>query len=149
MNGPDTLARRDLSGGHTRESLADLLRAHRIAPTHPRIEIAYALFASDRHRSADQILAAVNARHAQSSIATVYNTLKLFVGKKLVRELIVDRTRVFYERNTDPHHHFYDVESGELTNIPADCVRIEGLPPLPQDTVAERIEIIVRTRRAG
>ena len=149
MNGPDTLVRRNALDSPTREWLVDLLRAHRIAPTHQRIEIAYALFASDRHRSADQILAAVNARHAESSIATVYNTLKLFVEKRLVRELIVDRTRVFYERNTEPHHHFYDVESGELTNIPAESVRIEGLPPLPLDTVAERIEIIVRTRRAA
>jgi Fur family iron response transcriptional regulator len=130
----------------TRETVADLLRRHDITPTHQRIEIAYALFERQAHLSADQILAAVNARHAETSKATVYNTLRLFLEKKLVRELVVDPARVFYDPNTTPHHHFYDVVTGELTDIPADAVRIENLPPLPAGTVADGIDVIIRTR---
>ena len=87
--------------GITREALADLLRSHGIAPTHQRIEIAHVLFERKQHLSAEQILAAVNARHAETSKATVYNTLRLFLEKNLVRELVVDPTRVFYDPNTD------------------------------------------------
>jgi Fur family iron response transcriptional regulator len=90
----------------------------------------------------------VNARHAETSKATVYNTLKLFLERGLIRELIVDPDRVFYDPNTTPHHHFYDVVTGELTDIPAEGVRVEGLPPLPPGTVAEGVEVIVRTRPA-
>jgi Fur family iron response transcriptional regulator len=133
----------------TREALAERLRRHRITPTHQRIEIALALFERGAHLSADQILAAVNARHAETSKATVYNTLKLFLERGLIRELIVDPERVFYDPNTEPHHHFYDVVTGELTDIPAAGVTIAGLPPLPSGTVAEGIDVIVRTRPAS
>ena len=131
---------------HNRESVAQLLRKHGINPTHQRIEIGYALFENPRHTSADEILAAVNARYNEVSKATVYNTLKLFVEKGMVRELIVDPSKVFYDSNASTHHHFYDVATGELTDIPAAGVRIEGLPPLPPGTVTEGIDIIVRTR---
>jgi len=134
---------------YTRESVAELLRAHGITPTHQRIEIAFVLFEKREHLSADQILALVNTRHAESSKATVYNTLKLFLEKGLVRELIVDPTKVVYDPNTSPHHHFYDVDSGELTDIPADSVRVEGLPSLPPGVVAEGVDVIVRTRRTS
>jgi Fur family iron response transcriptional regulator len=130
----------------TREALAEHLRRHRITPTHQRIEIAYALFERGAHLSADEILGLVNARHAETSKATVYNTLKLFLERGLVRELIVDPDRVFYDPNTAPHHHFYDVVTGALTDIPAEGVRVEGLPPLPPGTVAEGVDVIVRTR---
>ncbi len=134
---------------HSRESVAQLLRGHGINPTHQRIEIGYALFENPRHPSADEILAIVNARHAETSRATVYNTLKLFVDRGMVRELIVDPTKVFYDPNTSVHHHFYDIATGELIDIPAAGVYIEGLPALPPGKVTEGIDIIVRTRPAG
>ena len=130
----------------TRERAAQMLRAHGVTPTHQRIEIALVLFEKRWHPSADQILAAVNVRFAESSKATVYNTLKLFLEKGLVRELIVDPNKVFYDSNTSTHHHFYDVVSGEITDIAAEGVRIDGLPPLPPGVVADGIDIIVRTR---
>src|SRR6266481_8938144 len=129
-----------------RENIAQLLRRHGITPTHQRMEIAHVLFARREHLSADQILSLVNSRYAETSKATVYNTLKLFVEKKLIRELIVDPAKVVYDPNTEPHHHLYDVVSGRLTDIPAKDVRVVGLPPLPAGTVAEGVDIIVRTR---
>jgi len=130
----------------TRESVAQMLRVHGITPTHQRIEIALVLFEKRWHPSAEQILAAVNVRYAESSKATVYNTLKLFLDKGLVRELIVDPNKVFYDSNTSVHHHFYDVCSGEITDIPAEGVRIDGLPALPPGMVTAGVDIIVRTR---
>src|SRR6185295_7523306 len=130
----------------TREGAAQLLRTHGITPTHQRVEIARVLFERMEHLSADQILALVNARFAETSKATVYNTLKLFLEKKLVRELVVDPAKVFYDPNTEPHHHIYDVVTGRLTDIPADNIRIVGLPPLPPGTVADGVDIIIRTR---
>jgi Fur family iron response transcriptional regulator len=135
--------------GITNEALGDLLRGHGIAPTHQRIEIARVLFERPQHLSAEQILAAVNALHAETSKATVYNTLRLFLERKLVRELVIDPTRVFYDSNTTPHHHFYDVVTGRLTDIPAAAVRIEDLPPLPPGTVADGVDVIIRTRPAA
>jgi Fur family iron response transcriptional regulator len=130
----------------TRENISERLRAHGITPTHQRIEIALVLLEKRWHPSADQILAAVNVRYAETSKATVYNTLKLFLEKGLVRELIVDPSKIFYDSNTGVHHHFYDVSSGDITDIPAEGVHLDGLPPLPAGMITEGIDIIVRTR---
>jgi Fur family iron response transcriptional regulator len=131
-----------------RESVAERLRAHGITPTHQRTQIANVLFERCEHLTADRILGLVNARYAESSKATVYNTLKLFVEKKLIRELIVDSTCVMYDPNIEPHHHFYDVETGRLTDIPEDQVRLTGMPALPPGTIADGVDIIIRTRPA-
>ena len=136
------------SAHYNRDNMADVLRAHGINPTHQRIEIAHALFSRREHLSADQILAIVNGRHAETSKATVYNTLNLFLGKKLIREVIVDPSKVFYDPNTVPHHHFYNIDTGELTDIDAGPISISGLPELPDGMVTEGVDIIVRVRSA-
>jgi Fur family iron response transcriptional regulator len=131
-----------------RENVADKLRAHGINPTHQRIEIANALFSRQEHLSADQIMTIVNERHSETSKATVYNTLNLFLEKKLIREVIVDPTKVFYDPNTEPHYHIYDVQTGRLTDIDASDVRVSGLPNLPSGMVTEGMDIILRVRSA-
>ncbi len=133
----------------SRDQVVEALRAHGITPTHQRIEIALALFGRMEHLSADQVMAAVNGRHTETSKATVYNTLKLFVEKRLVREVIVDPSKVFYDPNTGPHHHFYDVETGEITDIDARLFDLAGLPSLPPGKRADGLDIIIRIRDAS
>ena len=135
-----------MTAHYKRDNLGDVLRRHGITPTHQRIEIAYALFSRGEHLSADQILAVVNDRHSETSKATVYNTLNLFLEKNLIREVIVDPNKVFYDPNTTPHHHFYNIDSGELTDIDASRITIAGLPQLPEGMVTEGVDIIVRIR---
>ena len=131
---------------YTRDNLVEKLRAHEINPTHQRIEIAFALFSRHEHLSADQVMAIVNERHSETSKATVYNTLNLFLEKKLIREVIVDPNKVFYDPNTEPHYHMYDLQSGRLTDIDAADVRVTGLPSLPSGMVTEGMDIIIRVR---
>jgi Fur family iron response transcriptional regulator len=131
---------------HSRESVVGLLRDHDINPTHQRIEIAHALFSRCEHLSADQILAIVNDRHSETSKATVYNTLNLFLEKGLVREVIVDPHKVFYDPNTEPHHHFYNLDTGQLTDIDASAMSLTGMPPLPSGMVTAGVDVIVRIR---
>ncbi len=132
-----------------RDNLAEVLRSRGITPTHQRIEIAHAIFSRREHLSADRILALVNDRASETSKATVYNTLNLFLEKKLVREVIVDPSKVFYDPNTEPHYHFYNVDTGELTDIDAREIKVTGLPALPQGMSAEGVDIIVRVRSSG
>ena len=134
---------------YRREAIGEMLREHGITPTHQRMEIAHALFQRREHLSADQILSMVNSRHAETSKATVYNTLRLFLEKKLIRELIVDPARIVYDPNTTLHHHLYDVVTGQLTDIPAGDIKVLGLPPLPPGVETEGVDIIVRTRPRG
>ena len=126
-----------------------LLEAHRIQPTQQRVEIARVLFARRRHLSADDVLTLVNEEEPRVSKATVYNTLGLFAAKGLIREVIVDPNRVFYDPNTEPHHHFYNVDTGTLMDIDADQFEVGCLPQPPQGMVTEGVDIIVRVRNAA
>lgn len=129
--------------------MAQKLRASGITPTRPRVQIAQVLFERCEHISADQLLTAVNARSGRVSKATVYNTLNLFARKKLVREVLVDPQRVFYDPNTTPHHHFYNVDTGEISDIEADHVAIAQMPALPQGMVSDGVDVVVRIRAAN
>jgi Fur family transcriptional regulator, iron response regulator len=130
----------------TKAEIVSLLEAHEIIPTQQRIEIAQVLFSRPQHVSAEQVLALVNRDRSVASKATIYNTLGLFATKGLIRQLIVDPTRVFYDPNTGDHHHFYNVETGALTDIEADALVLGELPRLPEGTVADGIDVIIRLR---
>lgn len=130
----------------SQQQIIELLTRHDIQPTLQRLEIAQALFARDMHLSADDVLKLVNQDSPRVSKATVYNTLGLFAEKGLIREVIVDPSRVFYDPNTIDHHHFYNVDTGELLDIDADQLALMNLPTPPAGTVADGVEVIIRIR---
>lgn len=123
-----------------------MLHAHGIKPTHQRIQIAGVLFSRPQHLSADQILEEVNAHQGYVSKATVYNTLGLFTRKGMIREVIIDPAKVFYDSTTHPHHHIYNVDTGTLTDLDQDAINIKGLPIPPDGTVIDGIDVVVRVR---
>ncbi len=132
----------------TRSEIINRLHGLGINPTRQRVSIAALMLAEHQHLSADQVLARVREQGGHVSKATVYNTLSLFAAKGLLREVIVDPTRVFYDSNTTDHHHIYNVDTGALSDIPAERFDIPELPNLPPDTVAEGVDVIVRVRNA-
>jgi len=135
--------------GRQPDDIAGLLKSHGVMPTQQRMQIARVLFSCDQHASADQILQRVNEGSSHVSKATVYNTLGLFVRKGLVREVIVDPTRVFYDSNTSQHHHFYNVDTGELIDIHPDSLAVDSIASPPEGTVADGVDVIIRIRNAS
>jgi len=125
------------------------LQAYDILPTQQRLQIAQVLLARDQHLSADQVLELVNAGGTAVSKATVYNTLGLFAEKGILREVNVDPSRVFYDTNNSSHHHFYNVDTGELSDIDPGQVPVDQLPDAPQGTVVDGVEVIIRVRKTG
>jgi len=123
-----------------------ILRDHDVLPTSQRLEVAEALLNRPQHLSADQIIDKLHRSGSSVSKATVYNTLKLFSETGLVKEINVDATRRFYDSTTHAHHHFYHVDTGELTDIPADKIRILDLPKLPPGTEQDGVEVLIRVR---
>ncbi len=129
-----------------RKDVLEKLKQHGVMPTSQRIEVATILLARPQHLSADQIIDKLKGRGSRVSKATVYNTVKLFSEQGIVKELSVDSSRKFYDSTTDPHHHFFHVESGKLSDIPASQVSISGLPPLPKGTEQESVEVLIKVR---
>jgi Fur family transcriptional regulator, iron response regulator len=130
----------------SRPDIAARLKKHGVLPTPQRLEIAEVLLDRPQHLSADQLLERLRAGGSRVSKATVYNTLNLFAECGLVRELTVDPSRKFYDSATYAHHHFFHVETGLLSDIPADQIEVRGLPPLPQGTEQEGVEVLIRIR---
>ena len=127
------------------ETLAGRLKEKEINPTSQRIEILRLLLERCEHLSADQVFSLVNTPgEDRVSKATVYNTLGLFAAKGLVREVIADPARVFYDPNVEPHHHIYNVTDGTLIDVADDSIQYSGLPGIPEGTRLEGVDIIVR-----
>jgi Fur family iron response transcriptional regulator len=132
-----------------RERAVRVLASRNITPTPQRIEIARILLAKPQHLSAEQVLCALKQGELTVSKATVYNTLGLFAEEGLVREVIVDPSKVFYDSNCTDHHHFYDIDSCTLTDIDAREIDIDGLPDVPEGKMVDRVDVIVRVRSRG
>ena len=113
-----------------KRQVADLLKEKGINPTAQRVEIAHLLYQKPQHLSADEILSLLNAEYERVSQATVYNTLKLFVERKVVRELIFSSDRIYYDSNTIPHHHFVDIDTGRIFDIPLCIIPVPELDRL-------------------
>ncbi len=130
----------------SRLDILSLLKDHDVMPTPQRMEVAEVLLDRAQHLSADQIMDRLRDVGSQVSKATVYNTLKLFSEKSLVKEVNVDPSRKFYDSTTHAHHHFYHVDTGHLSDISADQVSIMSLPDLPEGTEQESVEVLIRVR---
>jgi len=128
------------------EEAARRLREYDILPTQQRLQIAQLLLVRDQHLSADQVLELVNETGNRVSKATVYNTLGLFAHKGILREVNVDPSRVFYDTNNSRHHHFYNIDTGELSDIDPSKIPVDQLPDAPEGSVIDGVEVIIRVR---
>ena len=126
-----------------------LLRRHGIVPTAQRVRIAALLLMRHRHVTADGLRAQLALRGQAVAKATVYNTLNLFTHRGLLRQVVVAPGKVFFDSNTFAHHHFYNEDTDTLEDFDSGGVAIRGLPPSPQGTVVERVDVVVRVRGAA
>jgi Fur family iron response transcriptional regulator len=97
----------------SRSDILALFEKFGIFSTPQRMEVAEILLEKPQHMSADQIIERLRAAGSSVSKATVYNTLNLFGERGIVREVMVDPVRKFYDSTTHPHHHFYNADTGE------------------------------------
>jgi Fur family iron response transcriptional regulator len=118
-----------------------------LRPTRQRLALAKILFENgDRHTTAEMLHTEAQAAHIRVSLATVYNTLHQFTNAGLLREIVVDASRSYFDTNTSPHQHFFFEESGELEDIREELVTPSNLPPPPEGTTIDRIDVVVRVK---
>ncbi len=125
---------------------SESLRAHGIYPTAQRLTIANKLLSRHQHLTAEQVYESIRSEKIKVSQATVYNTLGLFVKKGLLNEIFVDSSKTFYDTNTRPHQHFYNVDNGQLIDIKKHPVPTFIQEELPSDTLIDSVDIIVRIK---
>ena len=123
----------------------DRLRAVALRPTRQRLALARLLFDNgDRHISAEQLHTEAMGANIRVSLATVYNTLHQFTDAGLLREIVVDSGRSYFDTNTSDHHHFFFEKSGRLCDIPGESIAVSRLPSAPAGHTISRVDDIVR-----
>ena len=101
-------------------------RKHKVQPTPQRIAVTEAILRANTHASADELWKYVNESCPTISRATIYNTLNLFVDKKILKTQIIAEGKVVYDTSLKPHHHFIDEETGEIHDIPWASLKVSG-----------------------
>jgi Fur family iron response transcriptional regulator len=125
----------------------DWLKSAGLRPTRQRLGLGRLLFdGGNRHITAEQLHVEATEAGLRVSLATVYNTLNQFTAAGLLREVVVESGRSYFDTNTSNHHHFFFERTGELQDIPGDQVRVANLPEAPAGTEVARVDVIVRVR---
>ncbi len=126
------------------------LRGVGLRPTRQRLALARLPFeGGDRHVSAEVLHGEAMAANIRVSLATVYNTLHQFTEAALLREVVVDSQRTYFDPNTTEHHHFFDESTGELQDIAGNDIVLQGLPAAPAGAEIARIDVVIRVRSAS
>lgn len=128
------------------ESL-ERLRGAGLRPTRQRLALAKLLFdGENRHVTAEALHGEAIAAGIRVSLATIYNSLNQFTQAGLLREVVVEPGRSYFDTNTDDHHHFFFEETGALKDIPSESVTVTSLPEAPEGTAVDRVDVIVRLK---
>ncbi len=134
-----------MAGKRPYSGLIDRLKAAGLRPTRQRLALAKLLFhKGDRHVTAEQLHGEARAGQVRVSLATVYNSLHQFTEVGLLREVVVEPGRSYFDTNVDDHHHFFFEDSGQLEDIPGTQLSLSSVPEAPRGTRVSRIDVIIR-----
>ncbi len=137
----------DISSPVACECSAAWLARAGLRPTRQRRALADLLLAGgDRHLTAETLHGEAKQADADVSLATVYNTLKAFTSVGLLREIVIEPGRVYYDTRSDDHPHFYYEDDGTIADAPAGSVAFASLPDVPEGMEIAAVDVVVRLR---
>jgi len=129
-------------------SLRGKLRQARLRPTRQRIALGWLLFGrGNRHLTAEMLFEEARSAKLPVSLATVYNTLHQFTEAGLLRQLMIDGTKAYFDTNNSQHHHFFIEDQDDLLDVPSSEVVLGKTPEPPEGYEIARIDVVVRLRR--
>ena len=125
----------------------DRLRVSGLRLTKQRLAICKILFNRKEtfHFTIDQLKKIVEKNDKKKiSLATLYNTVHAFEKKGYLKEISLKGNQTFFDTNTKSHHHFYDEETTELTDIKNENISINNLPKIPNGKKIKDVEVVIR-----
>lgn len=88
------------------ETIPEYLKTHGLKPSYQRIKIFEYLEKKRNHPTVDKIYQALLKNIPTFSRTTVYNTLNLFVEKKIAQVITIEENENRYDADTSIHGHF-------------------------------------------
>jgi len=98
--------------------------------TPQRLALIEILKGNKNHPSADMIYKELKKKYPMVSLSTVYNILNVLKKIGEIEELAISENKVYYDPNTEPHHHFLCEKCGQIQDvfqdfqIPTDMINI-------------------------
>ena len=125
----------------------DCLRKTGLRPTRQRMGLAKLLFESgNRHVTAEVLHAEAAKANIKVSLATVYNTLHQFTDAGLLREIVVESGRNYFDTNLFEHFHMFNVDTRELVDFDFEKLQLTGLPELSKHQKVIGVDVMVRIK---
>ena len=122
------------------------VRSAGLRPTRQRLALAKLLFEQGpRHVTAEKLHSEAQDQSIRVSLATVYNTLHQFTEAGLLREIVVDPARSYFDTTTHEHGHFFHEDTGLLEDIPG-AVSLSAMPQAPEGAQVTGVDIVVRVK---
>jgi Fe2+ or Zn2+ uptake regulation protein len=130
----------------TPQEIEARLKQAGVQATSQRISICQYVLCEGDHPTADDVFAWAEKTLPKISLATVYNTLKILVEARLLREYRFPHTdKVIYDNNLEDHHHFLDEKSGHLFDI--ELQNIDLKLNLPELYKMSSVDVLVKGHR--
>jgi len=103
------------------KQIKEIMKKFEIKPSFHRFKILEYLINNKTHPTADDIYTSLFKEIPTLSKTTVYNTLKHFVSKGIVSELMIEENEVRYDFEPFPHIHFKCKKCGKIYDIYKKC----------------------------
>ncbi len=133
-----------------KKEIANKLRTSGLRPTKQRILIAKNLFERDKtfHFTVETLNNEINSRGKERvSLATIYNTVEAFTKAGHIKEILTSKSKSYFDTNMKSHHHFYDEETKELTDIDYNLVKLSKVPKAPKGKKIKNLEVVIRLQK--
>tara|TARA_B100000965_G_C19582832_1_gene754388 strand:+ start:244 stop:654 length:411 start_codon:yes stop_codon:yes gene_type:complete len=133
-----------------KKEIVNKLRSSGLRPTKQRILIAQNLFDRDKtfHFTVEKLNKEINKKSKEKvSVATIYNTLEAFTKAGHIKEILTSKSKCYFDTNMESHHHFYDEETKELTDVDFDEVKLSKVPTPPKGKKIKNLEVVIRVQK--
>lgn len=116
-------------------NIRDYLKENGIKPSYLRIKILEYLLKYKSHPTVDEIYRELSGEIPTLSKTTIYNTLNLFVEKKVAQLIVIEENETRYDADIRVHGHFKCGACGKIYDIPVDIssIKVEGLDKFQVD----------------
>ncbi|MDC0618918.1 transcriptional repressor [Pelagibacteraceae bacterium] len=131
--------------------IVNKLRSIKLRPTKQRIRIAEFLFSREKtfHFTVENLNKIINKKGnlEKISLATIYNTIEAFKKAGHLKEILTNNNTSYFDTNVSSHHHFYDDETNELTDINFNEIEVAKLPHAPKGKKIKEVEVVISLQK--
>ena len=131
--------------------IVNKLRFSKLRPTKQRIRIAEFLFKREKtfHFTVEKLNKIISKKDnvEKISLATIYNTIDAFKKAGYVKEILTNNNTSYFDTNVSSHHHFYDDETNELTDINYNEIEVAKMPHAPKGKKIKDVEVIISLQK--